>query len=637
MKLRKTLRIARWEVTKNSGQIDRRTLVAVGVLLAIVAGLVPLVASQGVTLDDGIYKVAVSEESPYYDPVRADGTFVAVEPSVDALRSDQVDIFVCPERMGNCPPGRVSWDDDPKGRAALSEFRKTVEWYNDELMRHEADEAAAFPVNVSLRYVEQNASAFSGASGGSGAGDPSQVTTRTPGEGETGLGGGSGDDGTNNGDGRQTQSGTGTGGNGDSENPPPTVGSESASIFGDDSKSNTPSSISPPFPFESLVLAFAFVLPMNFVIQAYASSVIDERINDRGELLLVSPVSRGDIIAGKTLPYFVGMVGIATVTAVGVTMLTPVADGGALAVASTAFLSVSAVVPIALVFLACAFVGAMFARSFKELTFVTVSLSVFLTAYAFIPAIFTDVHPIAAISPLTLVVRALRGSGVPLAEYAFSTLPLYLTAGMLFALGAGVYREEDMFTQRPVPLKALDALDSQISGKWSVAKLSALSIPFVLVGELLAVASLYALPVELSIPLLLLAIAPIEEVAKSAPIYAGFAHSRFERSGKMVLVLGFLSGLGFFLGEKATAVVQVVGLQDLDVGRAAFLSGTGIGVETSPLVLAGLLFAPLALHTVTTTVTAYGASKDKYWYGVALVTATLVHAAYNLTVVNALG
>lgn len=637
MKPRKTLRIAKWEVTKSGGQIDRRTLVAVGVLLAVVAGLVPLVASQGVTLDDGIYRVAVSEDSPYYDPVKADDTFVAVSPD-DGWGGKNVDLVVCPEGTKRCSTNKILWDHDPKGKAALSEFRKTVEWYNDELMRYEDDEAAAFPVNVSLRYAEQNASAFSGSGGPSGPSDPSEVTTREPRDGETGLGGGSSDGSDGNGDGTQAGSGgDGTGSEAGDGSQQPTVGSESASIFGSDSKSNTPSSISPPFPFESLVLAFAFVLPMNFVIQAYASSVIEERINDRGELLLVSPISRGDIIAGKTLPYFVGMVGIATATAVGVTMLTPVADGGLLAVVSTALVSVSAVVPIALVFLACAFVGAMFSRSFKELTFVTVSLSVFLTAYAFIPAIFTDVHPIAAISPLTLVVRALRGTGVPLADYAFSTLPLYLTAGMLFALGAGVYREEDMFTQRPVPLKALDALDSQISGKWSVTKLAALSIPFVLVGELLAVASLYALPVELSIPLLLLAIAPIEEVAKSAPIYAGFAHSRFERTGKMVLVLGFLGGLGFFLGEKTTAVVQVVGLQDLEEGRAAFLSGTGIGVESSPLVLAGLLFAPLALHTVTTIITAYGASKDKYWYGMALVTATLVHAAYNLTVVNALG
>ena len=643
MKPDKTLRIARWEVSKNAGQLDRRTLAAVGVALLLVAVLTPMVASQGITLDDGIYRVGVSEDSPYYAPVAADPTFAAVEPTESALRSDDVEVFVCPAGLSACPEGQISWENSPKGEAALSEFRKTVASYNDYQMSLESDRAAAFPVNVSLRYAQQDTGVSAGGSGTGADAGSRRVETRTTGDGEMRLGDGN-SDGSNDGqNGGGESGGDGTDGSGTATAPSsndgavgaPSVGSGTG-LFGGDARRGTPADIAPPFPFGSLVLAFAFVLPMNFVIQAYASSVMDERINDRGELLLVSPVSRGDIIAGKTLPYFAGMVAIATATAVGIAALTPAADGP-ISIATTALASVSAVVPIALLFLACSFVGAMFARSFKELTFVTVSLSVFLTSYAFIPAIFTDVHPIAAISPLTLVVRALQGEGVVLANYAFSTLPLYLTAGVLFALGAGVYREEDMFTQRSVPLKFLDALDGQISGRRSVAKLSALSIPFVFVGELLAVALLFALPVSVSIPVLLVAIAFVEEVAKSVGVYAGFAHARFDRTLRSVGLLGFLSGLGFFLGEKATAVAQLVGLPDLELGRAAFGTVTGFGVETSPLLLAGLLFAPLALHAVTATMTAFGASKNREWYFGTLAVATLVHAAYNLTVVSYLG
>jgi ABC-type Na+ efflux pump permease subunit len=76
-----TLRIAKWEVTKNAGQLDRRTLAAVGVVLVLVAGLTPLVASEGIALDDGIYRVGVADDSPYHDPVANDSTFVAVDPS----------------------------------------------------------------------------------------------------------------------------------------------------------------------------------------------------------------------------------------------------------------------------------------------------------------------------------------------------------------------------------------------------------------------------------------------------------------------------------------------------------------------------------------------------------------------------
>jgi ABC-type Na+ efflux pump permease subunit len=564
--------------------------------------------------------------------VTDDSTFVAVAP-----RDEGSDVLVCAESTPNCPSGEIRADATDKGTAALSEFRKSVKRYNDRLMADESDAAAAFPVSVSVRYEDQSGLQVGG-SGGAG-----ERATRTTRAGEKRLGGSSSSGGTDGsgGDGGSgtSSAGSGTGGNGDASDGAigaPSVGGGGGSLFGGNARGGTPADIAPPFPFESLVLAFAFVLPMNFVIQAYASTILDERVNERGELLLVSPVSRGDIIAGKTLPYFAGMVAIASITAVGIAVLTPAASGVA-AVATTAVKSVSAVVPIALLFLSAAFVGGMFARSFKELTFVTVTLSVFLTSYAFVPAIFTNVHPVAAISPLTLVVKALRGTAFSLGEYAFSTGPLYLSAGALFALGAGVYREEDMFTQRPVPLKFLDALDGQLSGRRSVAKVSALSIPFVFVGELLVVALLFALPLSLSMPVLLVAIAAVEEVAKSVHVYAGFAHSRFRRTFRSAATLGLLSGLGFFLGEKATAVAQLVGLPDLDLGRAAFGTVTGLGIETSPLALLALFLTPLALHTVTATMTAAGATRDRNWYAGTLVAATLLHAVYNLTVVSILG
>jgi ABC-type Na+ efflux pump permease subunit len=279
----------------------------------------------------------------------------------------------------------------------------------------------------------------------------------------------------------------------------------------------------------------------------------------------------------------------------------------------------------------------MFARSFKELTFVTIAVSVSLTAYAFVPAIFTEITPIALISPLTVVVRDLQGTGVSVGEFAFSTAPFLLTAVVLFGLGAGVYREEDMFTQRPVHLKALDALAARVRSARTAALWSALFIPFVFVAELLVVALLFAVsaavPNAVVIPLLLAAVAVIEEVAKSAHLYAGFEARRFSRSWTAAVVVGTASGLGFFLGEKLTVIVQVVGLPDLAVGRA-------VAPETAaadPLVTAGLLLAPLALHTVTATISALGASRSQTGYAVALPVAMLVHWLYNLAVIGVVG
>jgi ABC-type Na+ efflux pump permease subunit len=488
--------------------------------------------------------------------------------------------------------GAVVVADTAKGRAALSALRDATQHYIDRRMADEPNQTAAFPVIVTLEYASREASTGAPAGGSDdGTGSADGGTDGTPSEDDDadGDGGGGVDFG--------------------SRLPGPGLGGLFAT-----GTSGSPASVQPPFPFASLILAFAFLIPLNFVIQAYGSTVLDERINRRGELLLVAPIAPGDIVAGKTLPYLLGTILVTVVIAALV--------GGSL-------LSVAAMLPVALVFLSATFVGGMFARSFKELTFVTVTISVALTSYAFVPAIFTEVTPIALISPLTLVVRDLSNVVVTPGQYAFSTGPVYLVAVLLFLLGTGIYREEDMFTQRSVPLKLLDALDAQLSGRASVALLSALSIPFVFVAELLVVALLFALPLSLSLPVLFVAIAAVEEVAKSLHVYAGFRTARFESSLASALGLGALSGLGFFVGEKTTAVVQAVGLTELPLGRAAF-APAGIGLTGA----VALLFAPLVLHAVTAAISAVGASRRRRaWYVGALAVAIAVHALYNLSVV----
>jgi hypothetical protein len=273
----------------------------------------------------------------------------------------------------------------------------------------------------------------------------------------------------------------------------------------------------------------------------------------------------------------------------------------------------------------------MFARSFKELTFVTVSVSVFLTAYSFVPAIFTNVTPVALISPLTVVVRDLQGTPVALGEYLFATGPAVLVGASLFVLGVGVYREEDLFTQRAVPLKLLDALAARVAGRRSAATLAALSIPFVLFAELLALALLFALPQRVATPVLFVVIAGVEEAAKSLHVYAGLHEGPLGdlRTLRGAVVLGSLAGLGFFVGEKAFVVVQLVGLPSVPLGQAT-AGAAGI------LPVGALLVAPLVLHAVTATLSAVGATRGLRSYLVGLVAAVVVHAAYNLVVVSAL-
>lgn len=607
----KVLRVARWEVSHRAGTLDRRTvLVALLGLLAVTAlGLA--ISDRGMRVDDGIYRIAVPEGSPYYEPAALDPTFTVVSPGAGQALPDDADLGVV--------DGHLTVRDTPKGRAGLAEFRTTIEQYNDRQMATEPDQAAAFPISVTLLYERQESTGVTNVDLAAGSGSQEGVGSAgsAPEFGSSADGGSSGTDGA---------SAAGGGASGGGGIVPSLLGGSSS--LGQSTAVTTPSNIAPPFPFGSLVLAFLFVVPMNFVVQAYASSVLEERIGRRGELLLVAPISRWTIIVGKTLPYFVGMVTVATITA------TLIGAGTSTSVLSIVPIAIGSLTPVALTFLGCSFVAASFARSFKELTFLTVAISVSLTSYVFVPAIFTDVHPIAVISPLTLVVQGLQGTGVQLTDYVFSTLPFYLTAALLFALGAGIYREEDLFTQRPVHLKAVDALGSGIKRRASAAKLSALSMPFVLAAELIVLAGLFALPLGFSLPVLLLSIAFIEEVAKSVHVHAGFLLGTYPSTLFSASVVGAFSGLGFFLGEKLVLVAQLVGLPDLQLGQAAFGPAIGAG-PFGGLPLPVLLLAPLFLHVVTATISSVGASRGSWGYALGLVTATLVHAVYNLTVVSA--
>ena len=611
------------------------------VLLLFAGGLVGAglaVGVGGLSPTQDIYRVGIDADSPYYDVVDNHAALSPQPADHEQLENGELELLVTDTAGGTFELNGEDGDGEieltptqstltvfhtptEKGTAAVTTFRVAVERYNDRLMALEENRTAAYPVTVQLQYRSQDqlvADDLGQDSEDLDDADDDDADDADDDAADDADQDDDADDSDHDADGADDEAETGDEIAVDDDRDDPAFEDEDGSLvdrlFGDGTATGSPAEISPPFPFSSLLLAFVFLVPMNFIIQAYGGTILNERINRRGELLLVAPLGRLDIVAGKTLPYLA-----AAVAAIGAISL---AIGGGL-------LSVLAVLPIALAFLASTFVGAMFARSFKELTFVTVTVSVFLTTYVFVPAIFTNVTPIALISPLTLVVMELQGEAVGLGAYLFSTAPFYLGSVILFLLGVGVYREEDMFTQKPVPLKFLDALDARLRGPKSVAVVSGLMIPFVFIAELLAIAVLFVLPIEVSVPIILVTIAAIEEVAKSIHIYAGFESDRFDRSMKTALVLGALSGIGFFVAEKFTAISQFVGLPELALGEATL---TPAGV--TPTATLALLAAPLALHVVTAGISALGARRDLRWYLVALLVATLVHAAYNFGVVS---
>ena len=113
----------------------------------------------------------------------------------------------------------------------------------------------------------------------------------------------------------------------------------------------TPSQSPPPLPFDSIILVFIFIFPLYFTSQFFMMSIMNERIERKGEILLSTPLRTSSIIIGKALPYFIGMVAICA----GITVYiraSPVNDLPS--------------IPVIFFFLANALLIGMVSRSFKE-------------------------------------------------------------------------------------------------------------------------------------------------------------------------------------------------------------------------------------------------------------------------------
>jgi ABC-type Na+ efflux pump permease subunit len=368
----------------------------------------------------------------------------------------------------------------------------------------------------------------------------------------------------------------------------------------------TPSHFNPPIPFKSVVLSFIFIFPIYFIAQFFSSSIMEERVKRKGELLLVSPLSSCQIVLGKLLPYLL----ITVVMVAGMTFKL----GGSPWI-------ILILLPVSLMFLSTAFFGAIIARSFKELSFVLIFLSVFLSGYIFIPAMFANIHAISIISPITLVVKILENEPVSISEYLFSTTPFYLVSTLVFMFGIFIYREEDLFTQISIRGKLLDSLREFIARVPNpLFFLSIALLPLAFSIQLMLIVLMFNVPLRIGILVFIILAALIEEVVKSVGIYTVFSKKSAKVTTANALKFGILSGAGFFVGEKILLLVVVASI-------AGSVFGSVMGI--------GLLVFPLLLHISSTTAASLGmrylGTKN---YLASLVLASVIHASYNLYLVR---
>ena len=585
--------IARWEVKRSFTMLGRDVLpfaIILFVLLVVVTGFA---AQTGMHLQDGMYIVGV-DDPQIANLLASDARFsvYSMDSSVLFKNQNAFDLIIV--------NGTVYSSATDKGKAAQKTLERDYAKYVNSIYNTENDLFAAYPLWIDTRSVKSELNFLATQSGQYISANPLRTAPVPEGEVKT------------------------------VPPPSPTLAisqeelraglvqsnakntqfsrytealSSSDSAMGD---FKTPSQISPPLPFDSIILIFVFIFPLYFTSQFFMMSIMNERIERKGEILLSTPLRTSSIIIGKLLPYFIGMLAICTALTFYI---------------RASPLIILPLIPVIFFFLANALLIGMLSRSFKELSFISIFFSTVATAYLFFPSIFANVHVISLISPLTLIVLTIQGSAWTVTDYLYSTSLFWLTSAVLFYIAARNFKEERLFSEKKLFTRMREFLSEILSEKHpfiSLFLLSGFSIPFIFMAQMMCLVLFFNIPMPYSLVFLLLFAALIEEIAKSVGIYTIYSRDPAFLTWKNLILACAATAIGFLVGEKLLLFVTLAQISDSIFGSILFLS-------------LGSLWLPLLLHFTCVTIVAcclkiWG--KRGFFPG--LVIAMVVHCLYNL-------
>jgi ABC-type Na+ efflux pump permease subunit len=585
--------IARWEVKRSFSLMGKNVLPLAIVLFVLLIAVTGFATRSGLHLQDGMYEVGVD------DPVLAqligsDARFTVYRVTGQSpdWRGNSLDLII----LG----GNVYYRGTEKSKAALKTVERNYGKYVNSVYNSEEDLFAAYPLWIDVQNVKSELTFLATQSGqsisvapGRGAPVPEGPVVEVPTPSPT-LG-------FSKEELRQELTKTSTANTqiarytevlSSSENPMGTF--------------KTPSQLSPPLPFDSIILIFVFIFPLYFTSQFFMMSIMNERIERKGEILLSVPVKNSSIIIGKMLPYFLGMLVICT----GLTFWI-----------KAPLIIILPLVPVIFFFLANALLIGMLSRSFKELSFVSIFFSTVATSYLFFPSIFANVHIISFISPLTLIVLSLQGTAWTVTDYLYSTSLFWLTSAVLFYIAVMNFKEERLFSEKNLVTRLREFLSEVIPAKrpfLSLFLLSGFSIPFIFMVQLMCLVLFFNLPMPYSLVLLLLFAALVEEIAKGIGIYTIYARDAVFFTWKNVLLACAATAIGFLVGEKLLLFVTLAQITESIFGSILFLS-------------LGVLWMPLLLHFACVLIVASCLKLGgKGYFAPGLALAMVVHCLYNL-------
>jgi len=584
--------IARWEVKKSFTMLGRDVLpfaVILFVLLVVVTGFA---AQTGMHLQDGMYVVGV-DDPQIADLLASDARFTVYSMDSPVLLKNQnaFDLIVV--------KGTVYSSATDKGKAAQKTLERDYSKYVNSIYNTETDLFAAYPLWIDTQSVKSELNFLATQSGQYISANPLRTAPVPEGEIKT------------------------------IPTPSPTLAISEEELRAGLVQSNakntqfsrytealssdspmgdfkTPSQLSPPLPFDSIILIFVFIFPLYFTSQFFMMSIMNERIERKGEILLSTPLSTSSIIIGKLLPYFFGMLAICTVLTFYI---------------KASPLIILPLIPVIFFFLANALLIGMLSRSFKELSFISIFFSTVATCYLFFPSIFANVHVISLISPLTLIVLTIQGSAWTVTDYLYSTSLFWLTSAVLFYIAARNFKEERLFSEKKLFTRMREFLSEILSQKHpyiSLFLLSGFSIPFIFMAQMMCLVLFFNIPMPYSLVFLLLFAALIEEIAKSVGIYTMYARDPAFLTWKNLILACAATAIGFLVGEKLLLFVTLAQISDSIFGSILFLS-------------LGSLWLPLILHFTCVTIVACCL---KIWgkkgFVPGLIIAMVVHCLYNL-------
>ena len=590
--LRDILTIARWEVKKSFSLMGRNVLPLAIVLFVLLIAVTGFATQSGMHLQDGMYEVGVN------DPQLAG--LIASDPRFTVFKITSTS----PDWRGNSFDlliinGEVFYRGTEKSKAALKTVERNYAKYVNSVYNSEEDLFAAYPLWIDVQPQKSELDFLATQSGQSVSAAPGrqapvpegpilEIPTPSP-----------------------------TLAFSEEELRQELVKSSSANsqlsrytevLEVDTSIGNfkTPSQLSPPLPFDTIILIFVFVFPLYFTSQFFMMSIMNERIERRGEILLSTPVKAGSIIIGKMLPYFLGMLAICTGLTVWI---------------SAPLIIILPLIPVIFFFLANALLIGMLSRSFKELSFVSIFFSTVATSYLFFPSIFANVHVISLVSPLTLIVLELQGTAWTATDYLYSTSLFWLTSAVLFYVAARNFKEERLFSEKNLVTRLREFLSEIISARRpfvSLLLLTGFLIPFVFMIQLMSLVLFFNLPMPYSLVLLLLSAALIEEIAKGIGVYTIYSRDPAFFTWKNVFFACAATAIGFLVGEKLLLFVTLAQITESVFGSILFLS---LGVLWMPLLLhfAGVLIVTSCLKV-----------GGRRWFVPGLLLAMVVHCLYNL-------